>query len=60
MSGERLTVEEAIEELDSIDMAGDPEGAHSAADLVLRCVVDERVAAAYDECVKRTGRWWFA
>jgi hypothetical protein len=56
---ERMTIEDAVAALNAI-RGGDPEGAHSAADLILRRVVAPEVAQAYEDLMERATGWWFA
>lgn len=49
-------MDKAIAELDAIH-AGDPEGAHGAADKILLAYVPKPVKAAYERVVERAD-WW--
>jgi hypothetical protein len=53
----RLTTEDAVRQLDTIDGDGDCEAAHADADDILLATVPAEVAAAYNRLVART-RWW--
>lgn len=54
----RLTVQEAIDQLDQLDT--DTEAAHAQADEILLGAVHPDVASAYDRLVDRQGSWWYA
>lgn len=56
---ETLTVEEAIEQLNSIDVF-DPEGAHVEADDILFQLAPLEVQQAYDRVTERASWWAYA